>query len=292
MDAPSQPMPARAAESSGAALVAARTVAAAFALSLKRLVRSQLFLATICLAVFPILITILAVFSNAFREFHEEFKTPVQVHLAYEYYLRIFFLHFAVFFIANILGFAVVRQEKDDQTLHYILLQPVPRWVPTLGKLFAYLTLSSAVCIASLWLTYLLLMAPQGASGIVRDLFAAGRFVILVKESLVLVLGLLVYGAIAMLMATLFKSGFYALFLLGWESALPYLPSAAKYWTIMHYLQSLLPERLTEQRKLFELLGEPAATWLCLAVIGGVSVVFIALCFVISSFQECLYGEP
>jgi hypothetical protein len=92
-------------------------------------------------------------------------------------------------------------------------------------------------------------------------------------------------------MGSLFKSGFYALILLAWEAGLPYLPSTLKLWTVMYYLHSLLPERLTEQRKLFELLGEPASVGVSILVVGFVSLVFIGICMALFQFRECLYKE-
>ena len=92
-------------------------------------------------------------------------------------------------------------------------------------------------------------------------------------------------------MGSFFKSGSYALLLLAWESGLPYLPSALKMWTVMHYLHSLLPVRLDEQKRLFELLGEPASVGLSLAVIIGVSLVMVAVSSGVFYFKECLYGE-
>jgi len=185
-----------------------------------------------------------------------------------------------------------MRQEVDDRTLHYLFLQPVPRWVLIVGKTAAYLVLASGVCTVSLWVTYSIMsLSACGVGGTVSDLFGQGRFVILLKESFVLVFGLLAYGSVAMLMGSLFKSGFYALILLAWEAGLPYLPSTLKLWTVMYYLHSLLPERLTEQRKLFELLGEPASVGVSILVVGFVSLVFIGICMALFQFRECLYKE-
>jgi hypothetical protein len=134
-------------------------------------------------------------------------------------------------------------------------------------------------------------LSAGGIGGTVSDLFGQGRFTILLKESFVLALGLLAYGSIAMLMGSLFKSGFYALILLVWETGLPYLPSTLKLWTVMHYLHSLLPERLTEQQKIFELLGDPASVGVSILVVGFVSLVFIGVCMAIFQYRECLYKE-
>jgi hypothetical protein len=102
-------------------------------------------------------------------------------------------------------------------------------------------------------------------------------------------MGLLAYGAIAMLMGSFFKSGFYALFIFFWESGLNYLPSSLKLWTVVHYLHSLLPERLTMEKSLYELLGDPASVSLSLGVLCGVSLVIIGIAIACFHFKECLY---
>ena len=125
----------------------------------------------------------------------------------------------------------------------------------------------------------------------VKDLVADGRLVILAKESFVMSLGLASYGAIAMLMGCFFKSGLYAIMLLAWESGgLPYLPSTLKYFTVMHYLQSLLPVRLTSQTKLFEMLGDPAPVWMCLVVLIHAPMVLWAIATAVFYWKEALYG--
>lgn len=276
-------------EGRSASQIALMGILATFAISFRRLLRSKFFYANIALAALPVAVAILV--SIASFSHHDRIEIS-HLHMIYQGMLRIFYLQFVLFFVANIFGFAVMRQEIDDRTLHYLLLQPVSRWVLVAGKLVAYLVMSTGVCVLSLWLTYFILTLPHcGVSGVISDLLPGGRLLGLFKESGVIFLALLAYGTIAMLMGSLFKSGAYAILLLAWEAGLPYLPSTLKLWTVMHYLQSLLPERLTEQRALFEFLGEPASVVLSLGVIGGVSLFFIALCALLFQFRECTYTE-
>lgn len=265
-----------------------RQIAAVLALALRRLGRSKLMFACAFLGALPVFVVCLLVA-------HRSSDYPADLakaHDIFEVWIRTFFLNFIVFFVASLLGFGVVRQERDDRTLHYLFLQPVKRWVLILGKTAAFLTLASAICLTSLWGTYVLMtLGKFGPREAIADLFAGGRFVVLLKESCVLVLGLLAYGSIAILMGSLFKSGLYALFLLGWETALPYLPSSMKMWTMMHYLQSLLPERPVEAAPVFALLGDPAPVWLCILVLLAVPSFFVALCAVLFQWRECLYSE-
>jgi len=267
-----------------------RGLASSLRLSLTRLRRSPYLWSTIALASVPVLMAVLIV---VVKRDAPGFRGDLAwVHSALEIFIRMLYLHFIIFFVANTFGFSVVRQELEERTLHYLILQPLPRWIMLLGKFLAYLILSTLICIASLWITYFILALPcAGPRGVTADLFGQGRFVILARESLVLMLGLLVYGAVAMLAGSLFKAQLYMLFLWIWEGALPYLPSTLKFWTLTHYLHSLLPEQLLEQKKLFELLGEPASAALSWGVLLGVALLTIALAMVLFQSRECLYGE-
>lgn len=271
----------------------ARMLRAVFSLSLRRLVLAPSLLAHLGIAAVPLFIVTMIYIGNLHRH---RMPTIQEIHIATELFLRILYLHFVVFFIANILGSAVIRQERDEQTLHYFFLQPVRRWMVISGKFAAYLIVSGAICVVSFWAVYLALALPAiGTRGVASDLFSHGRFAIMGRETLVLLLGLVAYGAFALIMGGVgfFKSASYALFLLGWEAGLPYLPSTLKFWTFAHYLQSLLPERMIENKEMFELLGEPATTGMSLAVLLGVPALFIGVAILMFRARECQYGgEP
>ena len=267
--------------------IAMNGIWATLTLSMRRMIRSKFLWVNLFLASIPIVIVTLWAVTG-----YRGLDSIELAHIRYEMMLRTLYFHFIVFFVANIFGFAVMRQEFDDQTLHYLLLQPVPRWTLVAGKLAACLVLASAICIFSFWITYFIMTLPKfGLRAVVADLFGAGRALILLKESLVIILALLAYTTIGMLMGSFFKSSLYTILLLAWESGLPYLPGTLKFWTVMHYLQSLLPVRLTEQKKLFELLGEPATPALSLGVIFGASLGFAIFCSLLFQFRECLYKE-
>jgi ABC-type transport system involved in multi-copper enzyme maturation permease subunit len=269
--------------------VPARGVYASFTIALRRLLWSKFMLANALLSGIPLglaaIVTLALVYSG-------ETKTVAEIHDILQGFLRILYLHFIVFFLANVFGFAVVRQEIEGQTLHYLLLQPVQRWALFLGRFFAYLAIVSATCIGSLWIGYLIFMIPLcGLGETAKDLAVAGHAWALVKESGVLALGLAAYGAIAMLAGSFFKTAMYAILLLVWEWVLPYVPQALKEWTVLYYLQSLLPEKAQDTGKLFELLGDLAGTGRSLLVLS--LVVAIALGGAMAMFQrkECMYSD-
>jgi ABC-type transport system involved in multi-copper enzyme maturation permease subunit len=270
----------------------ARTLAcsmtAAFKIALARLFWSRFMLVVLIMGALPVLFCMLLV---AFRFHHKTISIP-DVHDIHENLLHFFDLHFVVFFLANILGFAVVRQEIDGHSLHYLLLQPTPRWAIFTGRFLAYLALVSITGLVGLWLGYgILTVLARDFGGVARDLVAGGRLWILAKESAVLVLAMIAYGSIAMAFGSYFKSVAYAVFLFAWEGVIPYLPQALKSGTIFFNLQSLLPDKPRSTAKAFELLGTPAPAWEALAIIGGVSVVAFGLALAFFQFRECQYAD-
>ncbi|HPS02027.1 MAG TPA: ABC transporter permease, partial [Candidatus Sumerlaeota bacterium] len=146
------------------ALRQARSIAEVFYLSLRRLLHSKFMLAALLFALIPILISLLTLLNPG--------ANLASAQAQYQNFLRYLYLHFAVFFVGNFLGFAVMRQEHDDQTLHFLILQPVSRWTLVVGKLAASLLLASLICIGSLMASYLILtIGAAGPQEVFRDLF-------------------------------------------------------------------------------------------------------------------------
>jgi ABC-type transport system involved in multi-copper enzyme maturation permease subunit len=269
-------------------LTGLRTAWASYRLSVRRMAFSKFMLANLILPAIPVAIALLVwILADSGP------KSINEAHDILEGFLRTIYLHFIVFFLGNIFGFAIVRQEMESHTLHYILLTPAPRWGVFAGRCMAYLTLTGAFVVGSLWLTYALLVAPGlGVKAMMTDLFVDGRAAILLKESGVLLAGLMAYGAIAMMMGSFLKSALYAVMLLGWEWTLPYLPQVMKEWTLLYYLQSLMPEKPHGfGGKLFELLGSAPNVWISLGVLAGVTAAALAVALLIFQRRECQYGE-
>jgi len=261
-----------------------RSIGEVFLLSLRRLIHSKFMLAALIFALIPVLISTLTILHPR--------PSLAEAQTQYQNFLRLLYLHFAVFFVGNFLGFSVMRQEHDDQTLHFLILQPVSRWTLVVGKLAASLLLSSLICIVSLMVTYLILtVSAAGPTDVFRDLFRGARFTTLAREALTLVVGLLAYTSVAMLMGSLFKSSQYLIFLFAWEAGLPYLPSTLKYWTVLHYLNSLLPVKVSDALKVFEIYSTPVPVWVCFAAIGGATALVLTFCVFLFQTRECLYGD-
>lgn len=269
---------------------AARSLYASFTIALRRLMWSKFMIANMIFCAIPLgIATVIALVGVSVGG---RALSMAEVHEIQQQWLRTLYLHFIVFFLANIFGFAVVRQEIEGQTLHYLLLQPARRWALFFGRYLSYILIVSLFCVGSLWLSYLIMMIPLfGLGATVKDLAVSGQFVLLLKESGVLALGLAAYGAIAMLAGSFFKTALYAVLLLAWEWVLPYVPQALKEWTLLYYLQSLLPQKPHEMQSMFELLGDLASPMRAIVIILLITLTALAGAMAVFQQKECQYAE-
>ncbi|HRR31566.1 MAG TPA: ABC transporter permease subunit, partial [Candidatus Sumerlaeia bacterium] len=147
---------------------------------------------------------------------------------AFQMTFRIYYIHFSIFFIASIFGFSLLRKEVDDRTLHYLFMQPVNRSLIIFSKYFGYIVVTWTYLSAAFLLTYFIMFLPFGLNVMKRELFHMGRAVSLIQECFVMLLALGLYGAVSMVMGTIFKSAWYGIIFYLWEAGLPYLPSTFK----------------------------------------------------------------
>lgn len=261
------------------------TIWPSYLLALRRMARSRFFWAVLILSAVPVAIALIIAF--------EDRETSIAgASTQLEILTRTVYLHLVVFFIANTFGFVVSRQEFEDQTAHYLFLQPTPRWVLSLTRFASYVTLAGVMAVLSLLLTAAVVFLPGNSiPEIFVWLFEEGGILLIARKGFVLVLGLVIYGAFAMMVGAFLKSASYIFFLLLWEWLLPYLPQALKQWSALHYLQSLLPERPAQMRDFFEMLGQPASVSVSLTVIFSASCVFLAVATLIFQLRQCHYGN-
>ncbi len=261
-----------------------------FRLYLRAYGRSWFLWAGMGLAALPVLLIVLLLVFG--REHYNRNPTWSTYQDLNDMMLRFVFEHFLIFIMASGLGFSLLRQEFEGRTLHYFLLQPVPRWLLVLSKVLAYLALTSILCVASLWLTYLLVIGGIGAGKGALTYLAEGMlWRRLLRDSGVLVLGLLAYGSIALVVGLIFRSGFYAVVLFGWELALPYVPTTFKRLTIIFYLQSLTPiANPLPVRPWATPIAPPPSTLVSLVALLGLSLGLILAAGVLFQRKECLYS--
>ena len=216
-------------------------------------------------------------------------QVPGMLNEVFQTLFRTLYIHFIIFFIANIFGFSLLRKEVDDRTLHYLFLQPVRKTTVILSKYIGFLGITWVVLCVTLLLTYFLFQIPYGVKSLFVDLFQKGRALTLIQECFIMLVALAMYGAFSMVMGSIFKTAWYGLIFYLWETGLPYLPSTMKFFTISHYLQSLTPEKSAIPKKMFELYGEmpsPLRCWITLLV---VLAVLIGITVFLIRHYECKY---
>ena len=183
-------------------------------------------------------------------------------------------------------GTAIVSDEVDGRGLTYLQMRPIKKPVLLLTKFAAYLIGTVVLIMVShLLLTGIIETHPKLRE---RLLVLSMSFVYIGSLSL----GLLAYGALAVLMSTRFKQPviWMLLFVFGWEmvTAIPQMPVGIKRLAYKHYLMTLFPEYRLGGDILENLLGDkPPVVWVAALVVGLLTVGVMWLA--IRIFQEREY---
>ena len=116
--------------------------------------------------------------------------------------------------------------------------RPIRRGAVLFGKYLAYLACTIFVVLPSVVLVYLLVVPMRGTLG--------GSFLDLVKDLVLLALGLAAYGALFALVGAKFKRPLMIglIFIFGWEQAALAFPGYLKRFTVAYYMQGLVPHAM------------------------------------------------
>jgi ABC-2 type transport system permease protein len=185
-----------------------------------------------------------------------------------------FYLRFTVPVLALFYGTALMADEVEDKTITYLFTRPIPRGAVMMGKYLAYLACTVMVVLPSVVVVFFLTV-PTG-TGI------AEGFPLLVKDLLLLGLGLVVYGALFAYVGARIKRPllFGLLFLFGWEQAVLAFPGYLKRFTIAYYLQPLAPHAMPQDSAMALLQAvfrDTPSVPVSLAVLAGVTAVSLWL---------------
>ncbi|HXW07760.1 MAG TPA: ABC transporter permease [Vicinamibacterales bacterium] len=150
----------------------------------------------------------------------------------------VFYLRFTVPVLGVFYGTSLMADEVEDKTITYLFTRPIPRGAVLIGKYLAYLGCTVFVVLPSVVLVYLLVVPIRGSLG--------GSFVDLVRDLLLLALGLAVYGAVFAFVGAWFKRPLLVglIFIFGWEQAALAFPGYLKKFTVAYYLQGLVPHAM------------------------------------------------
>ncbi len=148
-------------------------------------------------------------------------------------YLRIIVPVLGVFY-----GTSLIADEIEEKTITYLFTRPIPRGAVLVGKYLAYLACTIFVVLPSVVIVYLAIVPMRGSLG--------GSFIDLLKDLVLLGLGLAVYGAVFAFVGARMKRPLLAglIFVFGWEQAALAFPGYMKKFTVAYYLQSLVPHAM------------------------------------------------
>ncbi len=150
----------------------------------------------------------------------------------------VLYVRFIVPVLGVFYGTSLMADEVEDKTITYLFTRPIRRGAVLFGKYLAYLGCTVFVVLPSVMLVYLLIVPMQGSLG--------ASFIDLLKDLMVLALGLAVYGAVFAFVGAKFKRPLIVglIFIFGWEQAALAFPGYLKRFTIAYYLQGLVPHAM------------------------------------------------
>jgi hypothetical protein len=150
----------------------------------------------------------------------------------------IVYLRFIVPVLGVFYGTALMADEVEDKTITYLFTRPIPRGAVLVGKYLAYLACTVFVVLPSVVIVYLLVVPLKGSIG--------AAFPDLLKDLLLIGVGLAVYGAVFAFVGAKFKRPLLIglVFVFGWEQATLLFPGYLKQFTVMFYLQAMVPHAM------------------------------------------------
>ena len=148
------------------------------------------------------------------------------------------YLRFIVPVLGLFYGTSLIADEVEDKTITYLFTRPIPRGAVLVGKYLAYLACTIFVVLPSVVLVYLLVVPLRGSLG--------AAFPDLLKDLLLLALGLAVYGAVFAFVGAKFKRPLLIglVFVFVWEQFVLAVPGYLKQFTVMFYLQAIVPHAM------------------------------------------------
>lgn len=186
----------------------------------------------------------------------------------------IIYLRFTVPVLGVFYGTSLIADEVEDKTITYLFTRPIRRGAVLVGKYLAYLACTVFVVLPSVMLVYLLIVPLNGSLG--------GSFLDLLKDLLLIAIGLAVYGAVFAFVGAKYKRPLLIglVFIFGWEQVALLFPGYLKYYTVMYYLQSLVPHAMPNDGALTLLQGffrENPSLWASLFWLFVIWAAFLAL---------------
>jgi ABC-type transport system involved in multi-copper enzyme maturation permease subunit len=147
------------------------------------------------------------------------------------------FIWFIVPVLGVFYGTALVADEVEDKTITYLFTRPIQRGAVLVGKYLAYMVCTTLVVLPSVMIVYFM-MVPFSE--------VPATFGFLVKDLGILAIGLGAYGALFALTGAVLKRPLVVglVFAFGWEKAAMLMPGYLKRFTLLQYIQALVPHTM------------------------------------------------
>ncbi len=211
------------------------------------------------LAGLPVLTVVLMVVISRLVEQAVELRTFAGAALIYANIYQ-FILRGVVYLGCAWIFMNLFRGEVLDRSLHYYFLAPIRREVLVAGKFLSGLVGAIVLFVGSTVASLFLLHADFGAKGIEHLLSGAGALQLWAYGGVTL-LACVGYGAVFLVAGLFLRNPIVpALLIWVWEFINPWLPSLLKKFSVVFYLNSLLPLHVDEGP--FALVADPVPAWL------------------------------
>lgn len=246
-------------------------VLAVLRLELKKGFRRPIFLSLLAAAPLAILL-LRAILPEAVRD-------PGDVAAATEFFAGLyqgFTLRIVVFLGCVAIFGNAIRRETLDRSLHYYFLSPLRREVLVAGKLLTGLVVASVLFGLSTFLGFVLVYLPHDGTAVSAFLFNGPGLGHLASYLLTTVMAVVGYGSVFMALGFFFKSpAIPALLVFGWEGIHFLLPPLLKKASVVHYLQSLCPVKMSEGP--IAILSDAPAPWVAVLGLLALAAVLLAI---------------
>ena len=242
------------------------------------------------LALLPVGIASLIFIVSSIVGAPDELEVGGEATMFYAFIYKGGILRFVVFFGCVVTFMNLFRGEILDRSLHYYFLSPIRREVLVAGKFVSGWLSTAAVFIVSGFLTNVILFMTTGFGEAMKYFFSPTGIGHVLAYAGVTALACLGYGAVFLLLGMFFRNPVIpAIVLFIWEGANPFLPSLLKKVSVVYYVESLVPVKLTSSN--FQILADPAPLWLALPGILMVTALVLFVSGLRVRHMEIDYGQ-
>jgi ABC-2 type transport system permease protein len=253
---------------------------ALFVLSLRQHLRGRRLLVLTLLFLLPSALAVLMLFSR---------RPPGPEHLEFGFVFN-FIPHALATLTALLFAAGMIQDEVEEQTLTYLLLRPVPRWVLYVTKYAATVLVTSALTCTFTLLAFAVIYwnaAEQWNAALVeRALMTAALFALAQAAYCAL------FGAVSMITRRSLIAGL--AYIVAFEGLLANFGSVARKLTVMYYFRVLAvrwPEPPGSNAWSLDLDTAPSAVE-CVWTLLGASVVFVILGALLMQRREFRMKTP